>query len=139
MKELFWYKKIEEIEEQVGTTKVQHEDEMEIVPKFEKKQVTKLMGSFSLDAVVASTLVDENTLEVYLNLTFQQAVPNPNKPVYEMRGEQVKNVNGKIKRFGGTKVQVGYEYDPIIMPMCHTLTVKEDIERFLELTGGKNV
>ncbi|MEY4333844.1 MAG: hypothetical protein RLZZ196_2587 [Bacteroidota bacterium] len=119
-KNLFWYH--EEFERDVET-KVQHEDEIDFVPSKEKAIVVK--GCFSLDHVAAARIVEGGNIEIYLSLAHDQLIPDPSKPKY-------KNINGQ-------KQLIGFDQKVYNMPMGVTLTVAEDKERFLKLTGGDNV
>jgi hypothetical protein len=119
-KNLFWYH--EEFEREVEA-KVQHEDEIDYVPSKEKAIVVK--GCFSLDHVAAARIVEGGNIEIYLSLAHDQLIPDPSKPKY-------KNINGQ-------KQLIGFDQKVYNMPMGVTLTVAEDKERFLKLTGGDNV
>lgn len=116
-KNLFWYQ--EEFERDVEKP-VQHEDEIDYVPSKEKTKVIK--GCFSLDHVAAARIVEGGNIEIYLSLAHDQMIPDPSKPKY-------KNINGQ-------KQLIGFDQKVYTMPMGVTLTVSEDKERFLSLTGG---
>lgn len=116
-KNLFWYH--EEFEREVEKP-VQHEDEIDYVPSKEKTKVVK--GCFSLDHVAAARIVEGGNIEIYLSLAHDQMIPDPSKPKY-------KNINGQ-------KQLIGFDQKVYTMPMGVTLTVAEDKERFLSLTGG---
>lgn len=116
-KNLFWYH--EEFEREVEKP-VQHEDEIDYVSSKEKTKVVK--GCFSLDHVAAARIVEGGNIEIYLSLAHDQMIPDPSKPKY-------KNINGQ-------KQLIGFDQKVYTMPMGVTLTVFEDKERFLSLTGG---
>jgi|GEM_PF-4251541 len=116
-KNLFWYH--EEFEREIETP-VQYEDEIDYVPKKEKTLTVK--GCFSLDHVAAARIVEGGNIEIYLELSHDQLIPDPNKPKYKV-----------IK---GQKQIIGFDQKVYNMPMGVTLTVSTDKERFLTLTGG---
>lgn len=117
MENLFWYH--EEFEREVEKP-VQHEDEIDYVPTKEKTKI--LRGCFNLNHVAAARVVESGNIEIYLTLAHDQMIPDPNKP--------------KFTRVGGQKVLKGFQETVYTMPMGVTLTVAEDKERFLSLTGG---
>lgn len=120
---LFWYQ--EQLEREVEVEKpVQHEDEIDYVKSIEKQTVWVKVGCFNLDHVTAAK-VGEEGIEVYLQLPFDQMLPNPNKP-------KKKVINGKSQ-------VIGFANDIFTMPMGVNLTHEGDIKRFKELTNYDNV
>lgn len=117
-KNLFWYH--EEFEREVEK-RIQHEDEMEFVPEKEKTLVVK--GAFNIEHIAACRIVEGGNIEIYLNLAHDQMIPDPSKPKYKM--------------IDGQKQIIGFEQKVFVMPMGVSLTVAEDKERFLKLTGGE--
>jgi hypothetical protein len=117
-KNLFWYH--EEFEREVEK-RIQHEDEMELVPQKERTLVVK--GAFNIEHISACRIVEGGNIEIYLNLAHDQMIPDPSKPKYKM--------------IDGQKQIIGFEQKVFVMPMGVSLTVAEDKERFLKLTGGE--
>jgi hypothetical protein len=94
---------------------------MEFIPQKEKTLVVK--GAFNIEHISACRIVEGGNIEIYLNLAHDQMIPDPSKPKYKM--------------IDGQKQIIGFEQKVFVMPMGVSLTVAEDKERFLRLTGGE--
>jgi hypothetical protein len=119
MNKLFWYK--EQLEREVQK-KTEDGDEMEL--ETIKEKVSVVVGAFNLDHVSAVKIA-EHGIEVYLQLPYEQMLPNPTKPRFKMINKE--------------KQVIGYHHEVFTMPMGVTLTDTEDIERFKSLTIYPNV